>query len=435
VRKRLALITAAVVAATAAALLGGALRGGSAGAVRVAPHVAAASFQSGFGAGDTETLVRSLQQGLRSRPSAKGFALLGLAYQQRARETGDPSWYPRSEAALRRARRLDRHDLYAAQGLASLALSRHRFRDALRLGRRALALSPTTARTYGIVGDALVELGRYGEAFAAFNRFAALKPGLAAYARVAYAAELAGDLDGARRAMLLARDAAQGQAEPTAWTEWQLGKLAWTRGDADEADRRYRASLAALAGYVYALDALAQVEASRGNVRRAIALERRVVERIPLPQFVAQLGDLYATAGDAAAARRQYATIGAIERLLRASGVRTDLETALFDADHGRASIALARRAQADRPSIDGDDVLAWTLARAGRCAEALPWSRRALRLGTEDALKLFHRAWIEDCAGRKAAARTYARRVLALNPHFSLLWSGQARRLAWPGA
>jgi tetratricopeptide (TPR) repeat protein len=154
-----------------------------------------------------------------------------------------------------------------------------------------------------------------------------------------------------------------------------------------------------------------------------------------LPQFVAQLGDLYATAGDAAAARRQYATIGAIERLLRASGVRTDLETALFDADHGRASIALARRAQADRPSIDGDDVLAWTLARAGRCAEALRWSRRALRLGTEDALKLFHRAWIEDCAGRKAAARAYARRVLALNPHFSLLWSGQARRLAWPGA
>jgi tetratricopeptide (TPR) repeat protein len=431
VRKRLILTTAAVVAATAAALLGGALRGGRADAVRVSDDVAAASIQSGFAAGDTETLVRDLQQQLRTRPSAKGFALLGLAYQQRARETGDPSWYPKSDAALHRALELEPDDLTATQGLASLALSRHRFRDALTLGRRARALSPSTARTYGILGDALVELGRYREAFKAFNRLAALKPGLAAYARVSYAAELLGDHTGARTAMLLARDAAQGQPEPTAWTEWQLGKLAWAHGDLREASRRYRAALEAFPRYVYALDSLAQVEAARGRLGRAIALEREASDRIPLPQFVAQLGDLYGARGERAPAARQYATIGAIERLLRANGVRTDLETALFDADHGRASVALARRARADRPSIDGDDVLAWTLARDGRCSEGLPWSKRALRLGTEDALKLFHRAWIEHCVGHADAARSFARRALALNPHFSLLWSDDARRLA----
>jgi tetratricopeptide (TPR) repeat protein len=231
--------------------------------------------------------------------------------------------------------------------------------------------------------------------------------------------------------MLLARDGAQGQAEPTAWTEWQLGKLAWAHGDLREASRRYRAALEAFPRYVYALDSLAQVEAARGQLRRGISLEREASDRIPLPQFVAQLGDLYAAAGEPARAARQYATIGAIERLLRANGVRTDLETALFDADHGRASVALASRARADRPSIDGDDVLAWTLARDGRCDAALPWSKRALRLGTEDSLKLFHRASIEDCLGHRSAARTFARRALALNPHFSLLWSDDARRLA----
>ena len=430
-RKRLALTTAAVLAATAAALLGGALRGGRADAVRVSPDVAAANIQSGFAAGDTQALVRDLQQQLRSRPSAKAFGLLGLAYQQRARETGDPSWYPKSSAALHRALTLEPGDLTATQGLASLALSRHRFRDALALGRRAQALSPSTARTYGILGDALVELGRYREAFASFNKLAGLKPGLTAYARVSYAAELLGDHAGARTAMLLARDAAQGQAEPTAWTEWQLGKLAWAHGDLREASRRYRAALEAFPRYVYALDSLAQVEQARGRVRRAIALEREASDRIPLPQFVAQLGDLYGAAGEPARAARQYATIGAIERLLRANGVRTDLETALFDADHGHASVALARRARADRPSIDGDDVLAWTLARDGRCGQALAWSKRALRLGTEDPLKLFHRAWIEHCLGHGQAARTFARRALALNPHFSLLWSDDARRLA----
>jgi tetratricopeptide (TPR) repeat protein len=431
VRKRLALTTAAVLAATAAALLGGSLRGGRADAVRVAPDVAAASIQSGFAAGDTQALVRDLQQQLRTRPNAKAFALLGLAYQQRARETGDPSWYPKSAAALRRALELEPEDLTATQGLASLALSRHRFRDALAIGRRARTLSPSTARTYGILGDVLVELGRYRGAFAAFNRLAALKPGLAAYARVSYAAELLGDHGGARTAMLLARDAAQGQPEPTAWTEWQLGKLAWAHGDLRQAERRYRAALAAFPRYVYALDSLAQVEAARGRLRAAITFEREASNRIPLPQFVAQLGDLFRAAGDRTRAAKQYATIGAIERLLRANGVRTDLETALFDADHGRASVALARRARADRPSIDGDDVLAWTLARDGRCRAALPWSRRSLRLGTEDPLKLFHRAWIESCLGHRPATRAFARRALALNPHFSLLWRNEARRLA----
>ena len=121
------------------------------------------------------------------------------------------------------------------------------------------------------------------------------------------------------------------------------------------------------------------------------------------------LGDLQRADGRPAEARRQYALIGVIERLLVANGVETDLETALFDVDHGirlRASLALARRAQRERPSIDGDDVLAWALARTGHCGEALRYSRRALRLGTRDALKYFHRGEIERCLGHRAAAR-----------------------------
>jgi Flp pilus assembly protein TadD len=83
------------------------------------------------------------------------------------------------------------------------------------------------------------------------------------------------------------------------------------------------------------------------------------------------------------------------------------------------------------RPSIDADDVLAWALARSGRCSEALSYSRNALRLGTLDALKLFHRGMIERCLGRPDSARMYFARAVALNPHFSLLWSETARRFA----
>jgi Flp pilus assembly protein TadD len=70
-------------------------------------------------------------------------------------------------------------------------------------------------------------------------------------------------------------------------------------------------------------------------------------------------------------------------------------------------------------------------LARNGRCGEALRYSERALRLGTRDALKYFHRGMIERCLGHRPEARTWFRRALALNPHFSVLWAPVAGRYA----
>jgi tetratricopeptide (TPR) repeat protein len=187
-------------------------------------------------------------------------------------------------------------------------------------------------------------------------------------------------------------------------------------------------------GYVYAFDALAQVEFARGHLRRAIALEQRAVDTMPLPQFVSALGDMYRVVGNQPEARNQYALIGVIRRLLAANGVKTDLETALFDVDHAVRlphALSLARAAYRDRPSIDGDDVLAWALARNGRCDQALRFSKGALRLGTLDATKFFHRGMIERCLGHGAEATSWFRRAVDLNPHFSVLWAPLARKYA----
>jgi tetratricopeptide (TPR) repeat protein len=355
----------------------------------------------------------------RPAPTAEALIRLGLDFQQRARETGDASYYTRSTAALERALRLEPGNRVAIGGLGSLALARHRFRQALALGRRA--------ENDAVIGDALIELGRYNQAFAAFDRLASTKPNLTAYARVSYGRELVGEITGAIRAMKLAVEAATGRPEPTAWTHTQLGKLYWSQGRLAAAADEYRAALTAFPGYVYALDALAQVEWASGRPAKAIRLERRAVDTIPLPQFVATLGDLYERSGRPLLAKRQYGLIGAIDRLLASNGVRTDLETALFRVDHGirlRQSLELARAARRARPSIDGDDVLAWALARNGGCSEALGYSKRALRLGTKDALKYFHRSRIERCLGHGEEAERWLRRALGLNPHFSVRWA-----------
>jgi len=351
----------------------------------------------------------------------------GNALAQRARETGDVSYYTRAESAYRRALTLTPRDLPATIGLGALALSRHEFRRGLALGRSALALSPSTAAGYGVVGDALVELGRYREAFATFDRMVSLKPSVSSYARVSYALELQGDVGAAAQALRLAVDAAIGEPDALAWTHTQLGKLYWSHGRIGAAAREYGAALRVRPGYVHALDALALVEAARGHKARAVALARRASETMPLPQFVTTLGDLLGS-------QRQYDLVAAINRLQRANGVVVDLEAALFDVDHGVRlphALTLARAAHRERPSIDGDDVLAWALARNGHCGEALRYSKRALRLGTLDAPKFFHRGMIERCLGHRTAATRWFRRALDLNPHFSLLWSPVARRYA----
>jgi tetratricopeptide (TPR) repeat protein len=370
--------------------------------------------------------------GAGSDPSA--LARTGLDYLQRARETSDSRDYARADLVLRQASAIEPDNLYALHGLGSLALSRHDFRRALALGRRAQRLSPTTARTYGVIGDALVEVGRYDEAFRAYDRMAALKPGLPAYARVSHARELLGDTRGAVEAMQLAVDAAGAQAEPLAWSRVQLGKLYFSRGRLGLAARECRGALAAFPAYPQALDALARVEAAHGRLGRAIALERQATERAPLPELVGFLGDLYRAQGRPRLARKQYGLVGAIQRLLIANGVKSDLETALFDVDHSLrldSALVRARRAQRERPSVQADDVLSWALARTGRCGEALRHSKRALRLGTRDAPTFFHRGMIERCLGRHGEARQWFGRALALNPHFSLAWSPVARRLA----
>jgi hypothetical protein len=155
---------------------------------------------------------------------------------------------------------------------------------------------------------------------------------------------------------------------------------------------------------------------------------------VPLPQFVAELGDLLERTSRRGEAARQRRTVLAIDRLLAAGGIRTDLEATLYDVDHGirkGETVARARGARAARPSIFGDDVLAWALARAGRCDEALPWSRRALRLGTQDGLLFFHRGMIERCLGNGGEARHWMRSAVELNPGFSTRWAPLAARIA----
>jgi tetratricopeptide (TPR) repeat protein len=365
---------------------------------------------------------------------AQRAATRGLELQQQARISGNPALYPRAERELRRALALEPQNGQALRGLAALAASRHRFAESLALAQRARALEPDVAAVYGLIGDANLELGRYRAAFAAFDRMAALKPSASSYARISYARELKGDLRGALDAIDLAVEATS-VGEPAAWTRTLAGNLLLADRRTAAAKARFREALAFVPGYPGALSGLAEIRAAQGDLEAASKLYARAASAAPVPEFAESLGDTQARLGRPDAAERAWERARQLERLFAANGGRNLLETAEFDLNHDRnlrSALDRARRGQAERPSVEGDHVLAWALYKNGLCAEARRVSLRSFRLGTLDVDGFYHHALIEDCLGNTEAAERYRNEVQRLDPRY-LSTAPSARRLAPP--
>jgi tetratricopeptide (TPR) repeat protein len=397
-----------------------------------APAGSSVLLAADLAGGSLDAQIDALQDRLRAVPDDwRGYASLGLAYVSQARVTGDPTLYPKAERALARSLRINGTDnVDGLLGLGALALARHGFSVALGYGRRAARLDPYDADAYGVIGDALLELGRYDRAFDAFQTMVDTRPGLPAYARASYARELLGDVAGARRAMELAFDAA-GTPGDRAWAAHQLGELAFGSGEVASAARWYRRGLDLEPSYVPNLAGLAKVAWARGDVDLAIERYRQVVARYPSPEHVVALVDLYRITGRDDLAAAQEAVVRALQDLAVGSGVNVDLELALFDADHGDPAGALeaARSEWARRHSIHVADALSWALYANGRLEAAAAFSGRALALGTPNALFLFHAGMIRLGLGDDRGARRYLLAALEVNPNFSILYAPEAQR------
>jgi pentatricopeptide repeat protein len=395
---------------------------------------APAGAGGGFGgaARSTDNQIRAFAAAIAADPkNINAYTGLGNAYLQKVRETADFSYYQRAELAFKRALDRQPRNAGALTGIGALALSRHDFGAGLRYGREALAQAPGVARIYGVIVDGLVELGRYDDAERALQRMVDLKPNLSSYARVSYFRELHGDLAGATSAMRLAVSAGGDVAENAAYVETLLGNLEFENGRLASAWRTYHEALADFGRYTPADAGLARVDAARGDLPSAIRRYRAVVARLPLPEHVIALGETELAAGRALAAKRDLALVRVQERLLRRSGVNTDTDLALFEANHGSPAraVELARRSWDSAPSVRSADALGWALTRAGAPAKGLGWARRALELGSKDAMFLYHAGMSARGAGRRSLARTYLERSLSLNPHFSPLYAPRARR------
>ncbi|HEU5259213.1 MAG TPA: tetratricopeptide repeat protein [Vicinamibacterales bacterium] len=402
-------IAVAIVGATVAAVAPHVLS-----RVNKAPHAEPLSIGPAVGmpgapATSTSGLLQridDMEARLRAQPDDTGAAvLLADALLRQARATNDGRPAGRASEVLNAALKEHPGQYDVLRMLGAIYLSQHRFRDALEIARRSRDLRPDDAWNYGVMGDAQIELGEYSDAFDAFDRMMALRPNAGAYARVAYARELQGDVKGALAAMQMAAKAtAPNDPEAQAWYAAQTGELSLKLHKLDDADREFRRAVFLFPNYPLAMIGQGKVRVARGDREGALAIYLEQLKRTPTLDLAARIGDLYAARGDAAQSKHYYQLA---EDLAGPGMVQTEANLALYLADHDRKTsdaVTIAEAVAAKRHDIFTEDALAWAYYKAGRVKDAYAASQRALRTGTRDEALLARADRIRAATARGAA-------------------------------
>ena len=371
---------------------------------------------------------------------------LAGAFSQKARETGDISYFQLAEGSLKKSLELDSSHQEAAAAFTQLTtvhLAEHRFHEASEDAAKAIALAPSALDAYPYAGDGQLELGNYAEAKTFYDRLVdppdgMLHPGIEFLAASHGAglhwihgdtAQAAKDLE---HAIELSHQLHMPE-ENIAWTQFMLGEQYFQAGDLVEAEREEAAALTSFPRYHRALAAMGQIRAAQGRFAEAIAFYKEAIAIIPLPLYLAALGDVYTAAGDKGNAEKQYAVVEFIGKLNAINQQVYNRELALFYADHDRKvpeALALAKKELEVRHDVYTSDAVAWALLKNGQAEAARVEMAKALRLGTQDAMLYFHAGMIDVALGDKARAAEHLRRALAISPHFHVLFAAQATKM-----
>jgi tetratricopeptide (TPR) repeat protein len=263
--------------------------------------------------------IERAQQRLRDVPKDwQTWAALGVALVERARVTGDPTYYPRAENALNESLRLRPSNPEALVGHGMLANARHDFGGAAKLAGEAVSLNPFSSRGYLVLADAYTQLGKAELASQAVQQALDLDPSLPALSRAAYDLELRGEVAESREMWQRALRQAFAPSD-ISYVRQQIGDLALAAGDREAARSEYT-----LAGYKYGLAKL------DGDLR----LYAELVAAQPNPSLLAEYAVLLRKAGRTEDASSALRLADAALALLEANGATDDLAA---------AEVALAR--------------------------------------------------------------------------------------------
>ena len=340
--------------------------------------------------------ISAARAALQRQPSSvKNFNSLAVGLTRRARETGDVAYYQEAAKALEEAERLDPGNRQTLRISAWVAMGRHEFARAYTLARQFERRFPNDSWNLSVMGDALMELGRYDEAEKTFQMMVDLRPGPAAYSRVAYLRETRGDLSGAMEMMQMAFSATDPrESEDRAWLLVQIAHLQELSGNLTGSEASYRAALESFAGYHYALAGLSELMLRQGHPEEAATFASRAIEAAPHAERYLILADALRASGKEQEALEAEGTFEhlALENVENPDNENHDL--VLFYLQRRpdpRKALSIATLEASRRQDIHTLDRLALALEATGETRQAKHLLRQTLRIGTRDPLIASH--------------------------------------------
>ncbi len=362
----------------------------------------------------TDREISQLQQRIREGRNVELWLdRLGWTFVAKARESFDPGFYKLAEQCARCIENRTPQSQEAMLLRAHVLQNLHRFKESETLARR-LVQQRGISFDYGLLGDALMEQGKLGDAVEAYQRMMNLKPDLRAYARAAHMRWLKGDRDGAIEAMQLAVSAATpSDAESASWVNTRLAFYEFEAGRVNEAEQRCALAFSLQNNYPPTLLLKGKMLLAQNRPSEAVDALQNAVKLNPLPEYQWTLAEALRVAGKKNEASE-------VEAQLCQRGANNDPRTlALYLAtrhESPETALRLARGELESRGDVFSHDALAWSLAAAGNVAEALGEMQRALAEGTQDARLLFHAGVIASQAGHSVDAERWLRKASELS-------------------
>jgi tetratricopeptide (TPR) repeat protein len=382
----------------------------------------------------TDDQISFLEKKLTKRPNdAQTQGLLAAVFLQKLRETIDPVYLQRAASVVDKMLSTNPKSYSALRLQNEIDMQRHDFPKVAQRSRELLDRNPSDSGTVGLLGDALMEMGKYGEAGEAYRRMVELAPNLFSYNRVAYHRFVTGNSPEALSWMNQAVRAGSNSPENEAWCLVEFGDLLFKTGHVQDARAAYKRALSTFPGYHRAHAALGRLLAAEGNYSDAIEHVKKAQFTVPFPDYAATLEALYRRSSQNQEADRQIALIDTIDKLMKVNGETMNRNLGVILADENRKLDRALELAQAEfsvRNDVFTNDALSWVQYRRKNYRDAEAASKKALANGTPDPMLYYHAAMIEAALDQKDAAKHNLERALSLNPRFDFRYAPEATRI-----
>jgi tetratricopeptide (TPR) repeat protein len=207
------------------------------------------------------------------------------------------------------------------------------------------------------------------------------------------------------------------------WVELQRGVVDLTQGQYEKAREHYQRAERAYSGHWMVQEHFAELLGAEGKNVEAEAMYRRVIARVPRPDFQQALGELYLSMGKSEEAndvlkRAETAFLDSAQRgEVHYYHHLADLYADVFE--NGTEAVKWAQKDLELRRNFSTLAAMASALYRAGEFAKALELMNESLASGVKDA-RLFRLAGlIHKAFSPNGKADHYLQMAAAINPHY----------------